>query len=189
MHDRNHRASRRFEPARNQLEHLLLVDQVEVVGGFVQNQHARVLREYLRQKRSLQFAAGESEHRLLGKRAHSRKFQRTADSFVVLVPAAAERARRIGVPSQTDDRFNGKRVTHRMRLGQNAQTLCKFARTVTFNVLFETAHLARVGRALRNGVDNGALARAVGADQHQPVAFLQRKAHVIHNGQRAVAHG
>ena len=74
-----------------------------------------------------------------------------------------------------------------MRLGQNAQALCQLTRAAAPDVFVEAEHLARVGRALRNRVDDRAFTRAVGADQHEPVAFLQREAYLVQYGQRAVA--
>ena len=46
-------------------EDLLLVDEIEMVRRFVEQQQLRILRQNLCEKRALQFAAGERKNRLL----------------------------------------------------------------------------------------------------------------------------
>ncbi len=49
----------------HQGEDLLLVDEIEMVRRFVEQQQLRILRQNLCEKRALQFAAGERKNRLL----------------------------------------------------------------------------------------------------------------------------
>ena len=65
MHHAHNRAARRLQPLANQGEDLLLVDEIEMVRRFVEQQQLRILRQNLCEKRALQFAAGERKNRLL----------------------------------------------------------------------------------------------------------------------------
>ena len=62
MHDGTHGAPRLPEPRFNQRKDVFLINQIEVVRRFVENENLRILGEHLRQKRALQFAAGERQH-------------------------------------------------------------------------------------------------------------------------------
>lgn len=65
MHHAHNRAARRLQPLANQGEDLLLVDEIEMVRRFVEQQQLRILRQNLCEKRALQFAAGERKNLLL----------------------------------------------------------------------------------------------------------------------------
>ena len=61
VHDGDHRAPRLLQPRLDQRKDVLLIDQIQMVRRFVEDEQLRVLRKHLRQKRALQFAAGERQ--------------------------------------------------------------------------------------------------------------------------------
>ena len=87
MHDGNHGAPRLPEPRFNQRKDVFLINQIEVVRRFVENENLRILGEHLRQKRALQFAAGERQHAGAAQLSQAGQFERALDALLSVVVA------------------------------------------------------------------------------------------------------
>ena len=112
--------ARRLQPLADEREDLLLIDKVKMVRRLVQKQQLRILRQYLREKRPLQLAAGERQDGLAALVLQAGHRDRPLDHGPVVRLLAAEQAGGIRKAPQPHDLLHGKAVADKMVLRQNA---------------------------------------------------------------------
>ncbi len=132
-----------------------------MIGRFVQQQHARILRKELGKKRPLQLSA-ESVSNSDRQNASFPSVRAPARPRARRPARPRKKARRIGVTPQAHNGTDRKAIAHRMRLRQHADKLRQFVCAVSAHILAEYAHLARIWHALRHRVDDGAFPRPLG---------------------------
>ena len=189
VHHGQHGAAGLAQPLGDQGEDVLLVHQIQVVGGFVQDQQAGVLGKDLRQKDALQFAAGEGQHAGVAQLCEAGERQGLLHLRLAVLVLPGEDAGGVGIAAKGDHFRHGVGIAHGVPLGQYAQLLCQLCRTDAADVPAAQRHASGVGHTLGNGLDEGGLASAVGAHQHEPLAFLQGEGEIVHHGMLAIADG
>ena len=129
MHHRQRGPARRLQPLADQAKQALLVHQVQMIGGLVQQQNFRLLSKHLSQKGPLHLAAGQFQQTFFSQQLHAGQLQRPFDCFGSVFVPVAQQPPLMGVTAQLDDLLHGVAIADRVLLGQHGDFPRQLCRT------------------------------------------------------------
>ena len=82
VHDTQNCFGRLPAPAVDQGENVFLIEEIQMIGGLVQQKNIRVLSEHLGQESALEFASGECPHGMAAEAVHTGDFHGLQNLFI-----------------------------------------------------------------------------------------------------------
>ena len=180
VHRRDHRQPAGVLLGGDELEHVLLVADVECARRLVEQQQLRALRERAGEHGALQLAARERGQRAPGELHQVEALEHLGDDRVIARALAAERA---GVRRATEQDVvgDGREVRHDGRLRHQRDAARELAAIEPRDVVAEHRDAPARAQEARDGEQRRALAGAVRPDQGEPRAALDAQREVVHD--------
>jgi hypothetical protein len=170
------------------VQHLEPVVQVEVARRLVEKQHARVLRQSLRERETLQVASRQGVDRFIRERCRVGELQRTLDRRLVRRAHGTE-PRHVRMPAHLYIRATRETEGIGRRLGQDSHQPRQVALRVRTDIPSRCEDLsAQESSRPGDRAEQRRLARPVRPDQTDDLAGYDGERRIPYDG-RTVAHG